>query len=114
MSRQDVGNWVNRGQPPEPELTRLLAVYLEKDVVTGGATLRPYVTALREMAEAGTSDAQLAGYLKHVDQEVGRPQETGRVGQLAATALGHMPRRASIRSAGWGSRLTAVDSLWPS
>ncbi len=100
MSRQDVGNWVNRGQPPEPELTRLLAVYLEKDVVTDGATLRPYVTALREMAEAGTSDAQLAGYLKHVEQEVGRPQETGRVRQLAAIALWHIARCAIIRAAG--------------
>jgi len=42
------------------------------------------------MAEAGTSDAQLAGYLKHVEQEVGRPQETGRVRQLAAIALWHI------------------------
>ena len=61
---------MERGQPPEPELTRLLATYLEKDVVTDGAALRPYVTAFREMVEAGTSDAQVAGYLKHVEQEV--------------------------------------------
>ena len=99
MTRRDVGNWVERGQPPEPELTRLLATYLEKDVVTDGAALRPYVTALREMVEAGTSDAQVAGYLKHVEQEVGRPHETGRVRQLAAIALWHIARCAIVRAA---------------
>ena len=99
MTPRDVGNWVERGQPPEPELTRLLATYLERDVISDGAALRPYVTAIREMVEAGCSDAQVAGYLKHIEQELARPQETGRVRQLAAIALWHIGRCAMVRAA---------------
>ena len=55
MTRRDVGNWVDRGQPVEPELNRVLAIYLQKDPVSDGAALRTYVAAIKGMVEAGSS-----------------------------------------------------------
>ena len=87
MTRRDVGNWVDRGQPPEPELNRVLAIYLEKDPVADGPALRGYVTAIKDMVEAGTSAADVAGYLRHIERELQVTEQVGRVRALASVAL---------------------------
>ncbi len=99
MSRQDVGNWVDRGQPVEPELTRVLAIYLQKETDRDGAELRMYVSAIKAMVEAGTSAADVAGYLRHIEGELGTPQQEGRVRALASVALWHVVYAARGRGA---------------
>ena len=49
MTRRDAGNWVDRGQPVEPELNRVLAIYLQKDPVADGPALGTYVSAIKGM-----------------------------------------------------------------
>src|SRR2546430_15866813 len=100
MTRRDVGNWVDRGQPPEPELNRVLAIYLEKDPVGDGPALRGYVTAIKEMVEAGTSAADVAGYLRNVEREVQLTEQVGRVRAFASAAPSHVGRAARV----WGGR----------
>ncbi len=99
MSRRDVGNWVDRGQPPEPELNRVLAMYLQKDPERDGAALRAYVLAIKEMVEAGTSAADVAGYLRHIETELGLVQQEGRVRALASVALWHVAQVGRVRGA---------------
>src|SRR5206468_11858462 len=60
-----------RGQPVEPELNRVLAIYLQKDPVADGPALRTYVSAIKGMVEAGSSSADVAGYLRHAERELG-------------------------------------------
>jgi hypothetical protein len=64
MTRRDAGNWVDRGQPVEPELNRVLAIYLQRDPVADGPTLRTYVTAIKGMVES--SRANRAGSWSHL------------------------------------------------
>src|SRR6266550_2422550 len=97
MTRRDVGNWVDRGQPPEPELNRVLAIYLEKDPVADGPAPRGYVTAIKEMVEAGTSAADVAGYLRHIELQL--TAQMGRVRALASVALWHVVHAARVRGA---------------
>jgi hypothetical protein len=99
MSRRDAGNWVDRGQPPEPELNRVLAIYLEKDPERDGVALRTYVSAIKDMVEAGTSAADVAGYLRHIEGELGIAQQEGRVRALASVALWHVVQAARVRGA---------------
>ncbi len=99
MTRRDVRNWVDRGQPPEPELNRVLAIYFEKDPVVDGPALRGYVTAIKEMVEAGTSAADVAGYLRHIEHELHLTEQVGRVRALASVALWHVVHAARVRGA---------------
>ena len=99
MTRRDVGNWLERGQPPEPELNRVLAIYLEKDPVADGPALRGYVTAIKDMVEAGTSAADVAGYLRHIERELQVPEQVGRVRALASVALWHVVHAVRVRGA---------------
>jgi hypothetical protein len=90
MRRRNVGNWVDRGQSCEAELTRVLAMYLLKDAVRDGPLLRVFVLAIKGMVEAGTSAADVAGYLRHVEGELGVPTQDGRTRALASVALWHV------------------------
>jgi len=99
MTRRDVGNWVDRGQPVEPELNRVLAIYLQKDPVSDGAALRTYVAAIKGMVEAGSSSADIAGYLRHAENEMGIADQDGRTRALASVALWHVVQAARVRGA---------------
>ncbi len=99
MTRRDVGNWVDRGQPVEPELNRVLAIYLQKDPVSDGAALRTYVDAIKGMVEAGSSSADIAGYLRHAENEMGIADQDGRTRALASVALWHVVQAARVRGA---------------
>ena len=99
MTRRDAGNWVDRGQPVEPELNRVLAMYLQKDPVTDGAALSTHVSAIKGMVEAGSSSGDVAGYLRHVEQELRITDQDGRTRALASVALWHVVQAARVRGA---------------
>jgi len=99
MTRRDAGNWVDRGQPVEPELNRVLAMYLQKDPVGDGAALRIYVAAIKGMVESGSSSADIAGYLRHAENELGIADQDGRTRALASVALWHVVQAGRVRGA---------------
>jgi hypothetical protein len=99
MTRRDAGNWVDRGQPVEPELNRVLAMYLQKDPVAQGAALSTHVSAIKGMVEAGSSSADVGAYLRHVEQELGITDQDGRTRALASVALWHVVQAARVRGA---------------
>jgi hypothetical protein len=92
-------NWVDRGQPPEPELTRVLAHYLDQRAQLAGETLRPHVTALRGMVEAESTEVHLLGYLREIEREFGvtDSEDRGRRRRAVVIALWHIAKCAEVR-----------------
>jgi len=58
LTDRSAGNWVDRGQPPEPELTRVLASYLGQDPAAPDVHLRKHVDAIRGMVETDRNHAR--------------------------------------------------------
>jgi hypothetical protein len=97
LTDASASNWVDRGQPPDPELTRVLAYYVGQDPKAPEAALRPHVDAIRGMVEADSTEVHVAGYLKEVEQAIGLPEEHGRRRRVTAIALWHIAKCAELR-----------------
>jgi hypothetical protein len=89
-------NWVDRGQPPEPELTRVLAHYIGRDASGSGAELRAHVDAIRGMVEADSTEVHVVSYLKDVERAFGVADDPARR-RSCAIALWHMAKCAEVR-----------------
>jgi hypothetical protein len=90
-------NWVDRGQPAEPELTRLLAYYVGQDPKAPYARIRIHVDAIRGMVESDSTEVHVAGYLKEVERAFGLSEEHGRRRRGTAIALWHIAKCAELR-----------------
>jgi hypothetical protein len=90
------GNWVDRGQAAEPELTRLLAAYIGRDPASPPPDLRSHVDAIRGMVEADSTEVQIAGYLKVVDRAYDVPDDSSRR-RACGIALWHITKCAEVR-----------------
>jgi hypothetical protein len=97
LTDRKASNWVDRGQPPEPELTRVLAYYLGLNPATSDVGLREHVNVIRGMVEADSTEVHLAGYIKGIEKEYGVDEEHGRRRRAAAIALWHIAKCAEIR-----------------
>ena len=97
LTDPSASNWVDRGQPPEPELTRVLAYYVGQDPTTADVKLRTHCDAIRGMVEADSTEVHLAGYLKEVEKAFGVSEEQGRRRRAAAIALWHIAKCAELR-----------------
>ena len=93
----NAANWVDRGEPPEPTMQRVLEFYLGRDVVMEPARLREHVVALRGMAEADSTEYQLAGYLALIEKEAGLTTPDTGVRRTTAIALWHIAKSAAVR-----------------
>jgi hypothetical protein len=97
LTDSKASNWVDRGQPAEPELTRVLASYVGQDPAAPDARLRVHVDAIRGMVEADSTEVHLASYLKEVEQAFGVTEEHGRRRRAVAIALWHIAKCAELR-----------------
>ncbi len=97
LTDPNASNWVDRGQAAEPELTRVLAYYLGQDPKAADTGIRTHVDAIRGMVEADSTEVQVAGYLKEVEQVFGVTEEYGRRRRAAAIALWHIAKCAELR-----------------
>jgi hypothetical protein len=89
-------NWVDRGEPPEPTLRRVLASYLHLDPDSCGDELQEYATQVRGMAEADSTEVQIAGYLRTKEEQHGLSHESGHR-RAVAIALWHIAKSAEVR-----------------
>lgn len=89
------GDVLDRTQPVEPELNRVLALYLQKDSVSDGPLLSTYVSTIKRMVIAGNAAADLAGYLRYVEHEVGLADQDERTRALASVALWEVVQRGA-------------------
>ncbi len=97
LTNTSASNWVDRGQPPEPELTRVLASYLGQDPTAPDPKLRGHVEAIRGMVEADSTEVHIASYLKDVERAFGVVEEDGRRRRSVAIALWHIAKCAELR-----------------
>ena len=97
LTHSTASNWVDRGQPPEPELGRILSYYLDLGPEPLETRLRPHVDAIRGMVEADATEVQVAGYLKTVEQDFGATDTHARRRRAAAIALWHIAKCAEVR-----------------
>ena len=111
MINTKASNWVDRGEPPEPTLTRVLASYLELEPSANEARLREYAAAVRGMAEADATEVNIAGYLRPLESTHLAAEHPARHRRAAAIALWHIAKAAEVRDR--AVRLVAEHAALP-
>lgn len=97
MISANASNWVNRGEPAERKLTRVLRHFLEYDPAASDLQLGEYAGVLEGMVAADASEVQVAGYLGHVEDQLGRTRSPAAHRRLVAIAVWHIAKAALIR-----------------
>jgi hypothetical protein len=95
LSAAKAGNWVDRGEPPEPTLRRILAHYFDRHEPSDLAWLSGHATAIRGLVEAGGTEVHVATYLYRALRELGVPAPPR--GRVTSVALWHATKAALVR-----------------
>ena len=111
MINTKASNWVDRGEPPEPTLTRVLASYLELEPSENAARLQEYAGAVRGMAEADATEVNIAGYLRSLESMHLSAEHPARQRRGAAIALWLVLLCESAGPSSWG---TTLKEVWTS
>jgi hypothetical protein len=112
MINAKASNWVDRGEPPEPTLARVLASYLELDPAANEGRLGEYAGAVRGMAEADATEVNIAGYLRTLESTHLVAEHPARHRRATAIALWHIVKAAEVRDR--ALRLIAEHATSPS
>jgi hypothetical protein len=91
------GNWVDRGEPPNPTLRRVLAHFFERLDPGDEAWLDEHALIVVGMVAADATEVHIAGYLRSVVRQVGFPKREPLGARLAAIALWHIAKAALVR-----------------
>jgi hypothetical protein len=97
MITPKASNWVYRGEPPEPTLSRVLSSYFHLDPKTQAPLLAQYVATVRGMAEADATEVHIAGYLRILEGHHGITDRLARHRRAVAIALWHITKCAEVR-----------------
>jgi hypothetical protein len=97
MISSKASNWVDRGEPAEPVVQRILSSYLHLDPAAAGDRLREYGQDVRGMVEADATEVQLAGYLSNLEKAHGIADRLARHRRSVAIALWHIVKAAEVR-----------------
>ena len=97
MIDKTASNWVDRGEPSEPTLARVLASYLELELVANEVQLREYAGAVRGMAEADATEVNIAGYLRSLEASHLADEHPARHRRAVAIALWHIAKAGEVR-----------------
>ena len=92
--RRKASNWVDRGEPPEGKILRVLSYQCGRD--PADPELLQWASVVRGMVEADASEVQLASYLQTLQGADGWPASTRR---LLAVALWHIGKSGLLRDA---------------
>jgi len=95
LSASKAGNWVDRGEPPEPTLCRILAFYFGRHDPADEPWLAEHATAIRGLVEADATEVHVAAYLYHALRDLGLPAPPR--GRVTAIALWHAAKGALVR-----------------
>jgi hypothetical protein len=90
------GSWVERDDPIEPELSRVLAhpLGLPHDDVR----LHEHALAVRGLVEAGGSEVDVTKYVRRLFEPFGQPQPDAVVARLLGVALWHLTKAGLVRN----------------
>lgn len=90
-------NWVDRGEPPNPTLRRILAHFFERRDPGDEPWLEEQAVIVLGMVAADSTEIHIAGYLRSVVREIGHPQREPLNARSAAISLWHTAKVALIR-----------------
>ena len=95
LTASKAGNWVDRGEPPEPTLRRILAFYFDRHETTDEPWLAERATAIRGLVDADATEVHVATYLYRELRDLGLPAPPR--GRVTAIALWHAAKAALVR-----------------
>jgi hypothetical protein len=90
-------NWVDRGEPPQPTLRRVLAHFFERHAPDDQPWLDEQANIILGMVAADATEVHIAGYLRSVVRETGLPTREPLGARSAGVALWHVAKAALVR-----------------
>lgn len=90
-------NWVNRGEPADATMGRMLAYFLDQSSTAAASTLAEHATILSGMVEADSTEVHLVGYLRELRRNLGLPEADPKYTRAVAVALWHIAKVAQVR-----------------
>jgi hypothetical protein len=103
-------NWVDRLDPPEPEIRRVLRRFLMLDPESDAEAEAQFANAIVGMVTAGSSEGDVANYLAYLQEQLGQPVTPPPMRRYAAIGLWHIAKAALVRDAALRGDLVPVDS----
>lgn len=91
------GNWVDRGEPPNPTLRRVLARFFERLSPGDEAWLDEHANTVVGMVAADATEVHIAAYLRSIVAEEGAPNREPLGARSTAIALWHIAKAALVR-----------------
>ena len=91
------GNWVDRGEPPNPTLRRVLAHFFERDIDSDREWLDEIANTIVGMVAADATEIHIAAYLRDIVRQEGSPTREPLGARPAAIALWHIAKAALVR-----------------
>jgi hypothetical protein len=95
MSRGKAGNWVDRGEPLEATLGRVLGHSLRMELTDD--RLAEHVNTIRGLVEADATEVHVSRYLRDIRATLGLPELDPPVRRTLAIALWHIAKAGLIR-----------------
>ena len=95
LTSSKAGNWVDRGEPPEPKLRHILAFYFDRHAESDEPWLAEHATAIRGLVDADATEVHVATYLYRALRDLGLPAPPR--GRVTAIALWHVAKAALVR-----------------
>ena len=91
-------NWVDRGEPPNATLRRVLAHFFERRAPSDQPWLEQHANTVLGMVAADATEIHIAGYLKSVAADEGIPaREPPLEERPTAISLWHIAKAALVR-----------------
>ena len=99
MSGGQRRNWVDRGEPADAALIRVLGHYLERPIAPPDPVLAEAATIVIGMVAAHAAEGGVAGYLATLEAQLDRPAPPPGLRRTVAVALWHIAKVAEVREA---------------
>lgn len=90
-------NWVDRGEPPEPTLQRILAFLFQRHADSDRPWLETHAVAVFGLVAADATEVQVVGYLNVLARELGYARGELPGVRSAAVGLWHAAKAALVR-----------------
>ncbi|HEY4218728.1 MAG TPA: hypothetical protein VGM67_16415 [Gemmatimonadaceae bacterium] len=90
-------NWVDRGEQPHGTLRRVLAHFFESHTPDDQPWLNEHAEIILGMVAADATEIHIAGYLRSVARDTGRPAREPLGARSVAISLWHIAKAALVR-----------------
>lgn len=90
-------NWVDRGEPPDPTIARVLGRFFGRNPTEYAAWIGEHSTILIGMVAADATEVHLVGYLRVLAREIDFPLPESAAVRTTAIALWHVAKAALVR-----------------